>query len=103
MSPTERTFWNLALPLGATGIAAALFFMLFVNGMGMGAFSSDVYAVYERIAGPAFFAALAWIPICLVGIALGAWRKWSLKPYLVLAVGGLVPPLVFLWANLQLY
>ena len=103
MQRNERTFWSVCLPLAAAAAAAGVLFLAFTYGMGMGAFSSADYARFERISTPFFFLSMAWVPVNLLGVVLGAVRKWSLRPYLVLAVGCLVPLVGFLASTRVLY
>jgi hypothetical protein len=103
MRKSERTFWSLCLPIAAAACCAAVLFLVFTYGMGMGAFSSDVYARFERLSTPFLFLSMAWVPVTLLGVVLGALRKWELKPYLVLAVGCLVPVVGFLATTRVLY
>lgn len=103
MSPAERTFWNIALSLGALVSVAMVLFMAFTYGMGMGAFSSAAYARFERLTTPVCVFSLGWVPVALLGVVLGKLRAWGLKPYLVLAVGCVLPPVVFVACTAVLY
>lgn len=103
MRREERTLWSVCLPLVAAAAAAGALFLAFSYGMGMGAFSSADYARFERVSTPFFFLSMTWVPVSLLGVVLGAARKWELRPYLVLAVGCFVPLVGFLASTRVLY
>ena len=103
MKSAERTFWTISLPLAAAGACAVLFFMWFSYGMGVGTFDNQDFVRFSRIATPAFYASVIWVPVCLVGVGVGVGQKWSVTPYVVLGAGCLLPCLAFLAATSLLY